>query len=173
MAETNQKITLHGNPIEVSGKSLKVGDKLPDFLLSNQDLKDSKLSDYSGKILVLSVVPSIDTPVCQVQTRRFNEEAIKLSDKVAILTISRDLPFAQKRWCGAEGIERIECLSDYKYRSFGKSYGADIENIGLLARAIFIADSSQVLRYVDYVDEISHEPDYDSVIRVIKDCLEE
>jgi thiol peroxidase len=171
MAQTNDSITLHGSPVEVSGASLKAGDTLPAFTLSNTDLQDTKSTDYAGKVLVVSVIPSIDTPVCQVQTRQFNEAIDALPDNVVVLTVSRDLPFAQKRWCGAEGIEKVVCASDYKYRSFGKAFGVDIENIGLLARAVFVADASGKLVYVDYVSEISEEPRYDEVKKAVKDCL--
>jgi thioredoxin-dependent peroxiredoxin len=171
MAQTNKAITLHGSPVEVSGTPLKVGDTLPAFTLSNTDLQDIKSTDYSGKVLVISVIPSIDTPVCQVQTRQFNEAIDSLSENVVVLTVSRDLPFAQKRWCAAEGIEKVVCASDYKYRSFGKAFGVDIENIGLLARAVFVADASGKLVYVDYVPEISEEPSYDEVKKAVKDCL--
>src|SRR5690606_39247815 len=122
---------------------------------------DTSNKDYEGKVLVISVIPSIDTPVCQVQTKRFNEEVSKLSGNVCVLTVSRDLPFAQKRWCAAEGIDQVICASDYKYRTFGKAFGVDIENIGLLTRALFVVSPEGKISYVDYVSEVGDEPNYD------------
>lgn len=168
MAITNTKITLHGNPIEVSGSVVKVGDKAPNFTLTNNDLKEVTLSSYSGKVVLLSVVPSLDTPTCSLQTKRFNQEASSLGQDVLILTISRDLPFAQKRWCGAEGVDKTETLSDYKLRTFGQLYGVEVSNISLLARAVFVIGKDQTIKYLEYVDEISKEPDYSSALNAIK-----
>lgn len=171
MANSNEKITMHGNPLEVSGTSLKVGDQIPSFTLSNKELKDTSNKDYEGKVLVISVIPSIDTPVCQVQTKKFNEEISKLSGNVCVLTVSRDLPFAQKRWCAAEGIDQVVCASDYKYRTFGKAFGVDIENIGLLARAIFVVNPDGKISYADYVSEIGEEPNYDEALETVNKLL--
>ncbi len=167
MATTNDKITLQGNPVEVSGAALKVGDSLPAFTVSGIDLKDINNAQFRDKPLVISVIPSIDTPLCEIQTKKFNEVMASKSDTVSLLTVSRDLPFAFKRWCAAEGVENITCASDYKYRSFGKAFGVDIENMGILARAVFVADKNGKITHVEYVSEISKEPDYDAVLSLI------
>lgn len=167
MAISNDKITMKGNPVEISGTALKVGDALPLFTLTGVDLQDLKAESLKGKPLVVSVIPSIDTPVCETQTRKFNEAMSKLADKLTLLTVSRDLPFAFKRWCATEGIDAILCASDYKYRSFGKAFGVDIENLGLLARAVFAFDKEGVLKHVEYVSEVTNEPDYDAVLKSI------
>lgn len=171
MALDNKNITLHGNPIEVSGTVVKVGDKVPNFTLTNNDLKDVSYTDFKGKTIVLSVVPSLDTPTCSIQTKRFNQEAAALGENVVILTVSRDLPFAQKRWCGAEGVSQVTTLSDYKLRTFGQLFGVDVANISLLARAVFVVNAEAKLTYVEYVDEVSKEPNYDNVIAAVKSSL--
>ncbi len=171
MAITNTKITLHGEPVEVVGSSLKVGDPLPNFILSGSDLKDIKSEEFNTKILVLSVVPSVDTPTCQVQTRKFNEKVNSLGQAMTVLCVSRDLPFALNRFCGAEGLSNIKVGSDYKYRTFGKAYGVDMEGAGLLARAVFIADTSGKIVHVEYVSEVSAEPNYDEAFSVIGSLL--
>lgn len=171
MSKTNNKITLHGNPVEVMGDLILEGQAAPSVTLVNNDLKDVELSSFKGKVIVLSVVPSLDTPTCQVQTRTFNQESSNLGSDVVVLTVSRDLPFAQKRWCGAEGIDRVITLSDYKYRTFGKAFGVDIPNISLLARAVFVIDKNSKVVLTQYVDEISAEPVYDEVISAVKSSL--
>jgi thioredoxin-dependent peroxiredoxin len=166
MATTNEKITFQGNPVEILGSSIKVGQKAPDFRLIGNDMQPATLSSYAGKKIVLSVVPSIDTPVCQVQTRAFNQKLAAKADTV-VLTVSRDLPFAQKRWCGAEGIENVVTLSDYNFRTFGEAYGVLMGANQLLARAVFVIDTAGMVAYVEYVNDIVQEPDYDAVMAAL------
>jgi len=168
MSKSNQNITLHGNPVEISGSEVLEGSTRPDCTLTNSELKDVNLKDYAGKVVVLSVIPSIDTPTCQLQTKRFNQEASGLSSDVEIITVSRDLPFALKRWCGAEGVERVTCLSDYKYRTFGQAFGVEVPNIAILSRAVFVIGKDSKVKLVQYVDEVSAEPEYDEVLAAIK-----
>ena len=169
MAQNNVKITFAGNPMPVSGKEIKVGDKAPEFTVLSNDLKPVKLSDYSG-VKVLSVFPSIDTGVCAAQNRRFNVEAAKYSD-VDILSISVDLPFAQKRFCGAEGIDRVVTLSDHKDLDFGIKYGFVMESLRLLARGIVVLDKDNTVKYVEYVKEVTTEPDYEAALKVAHELV--
>ena len=169
MEERESIVTMHGNPLTLLGPELKAGDLAPDFEVTGNDLSAVKLSDHAGKVCVISSVPSLDTPVCDVETRRFNEEAGKLGGEVKVLTISMDLPFAQKRWCGAAGVENVVTLSDYKDASFGKAYGVLIKDLRLLARAVFVVDGGGVIRYVQIVPEIAQEPDYEAVLKAVKD----
>jgi thiol peroxidase len=164
MEERTGSITFQGNPLTLMGNEVKVGDKAPDFELLDNDLKPVNLSGFSGKVCVISSVPSLDTPVCDMETRRFNEEAGKLGDNVSILTVSMDLPFAQKRWCGAAGVEKVTTLSDHRDAKFGENYGVLIKELRLLARAIFVVDREGVIQYVQLVKEVTEEPDYDTVI---------
>jgi thiol peroxidase len=150
------------------GDELKVGDKAPDFVALDNDLKETRLSDYKEKVVVLSAVPSLDTSVCSIETTRFNAEAGKLGDKVKILTISMDLPFAQKRWCAAEGVRNVQTLSDHRDADFGTRYGALMKETRLLARIVFVVDKEGVIRYIQIVPEVSKEPNYDEVIEAIK-----
>jgi len=155
--------TFKGNPLTLIGLEIKVGQKAPDFQVLAQDLSPVTLANSQGKIRLISVVPSLDTPVCDQQTRRFNQEAAKLAD-VAILTISMDLPFAQKRWCGAAGIDKVQVLSDHKDASFGTAYGTLIKELRLLARSVFVVDGSGTVRYVEYVPEVTSHPNYDAAL---------
>lgn len=168
MTQTATKVTLKGNPVTLIGAEAKVGASAPDAVLTANDLSSVKLSSYKGKKVVLSVVPSLDTPVCDLQTKRFNQEAAKLGDDVVILTISVDLPFAQKRWCGATGSDKIKTLSDYKDNNFGKAYGVLIDGVLLLARSVFVVDAGGVLRYKQIVPEVTTEPDYEEAIKALK-----
>jgi thiol peroxidase len=167
MKERVGAVTMKGKPLTLLGDELKVGDTLPDVELIANDMSHVKLSSYRGKVCIISAVPSLDTPVCSVETRRFNEEAAKLGNDVVVLTVSLDLPFAQKRWCGAEGVERVVTLSDYRNADFGKACGLLIKEIHLLARTIFVADKQGVIRYIQAVKEISTEPDYNAVIAAV------
>lgn len=160
-------ITFKGNPVTLLGTEVKVGDKAPDFTVLANDLTPVTLSDSKGSVRLISVVPSLDTGVCDQQTRRFNEEAANL-EGVKILTISVDLPFAQKRWCGAAGIENVQTLSDHRELSFGKAYGVAIKELRLLARAIFVIDSNDVVTYVEYVSEATNHPNYEAAIEAAK-----
>ncbi len=168
MSERMDVITSKGNPLTLVGDEFKMGHAAPDAVLLDNDLKPVKLSDYRGKVVVVSTVPSLDTPVCDMQTRRFNNEAGNLSDKVVILTISTDLPFAQKRWCGAAGVEHVTTLSDHRETAFGLAYGLLIKELRLLARSVLVIDGDGILRYCQLVKETSEEPDYDAVIEAVK-----
>ena len=171
MAERSDLIKMKGNPLTLAGDEVKVGDTAPDFTVFNESLEPVKLSSFSGKTVVIISVPSIDTPVCDMEARRFNREAGNLGDNIVILTISMDLPFAQKRWCASAGIKNIQLLSDYRNASFGNSFGVLIKELGLLARTIFIIDGEGKVRYVQYVKETTDEPDYDEVLTAINETL--
>src|SRR5512133_3705823 len=171
MQERTGVITFKGNPFTLLGPALKVGDQAPDFTVVDNGLAPVSLASYSGKIKVISSVPSLDTPVCDTETRRFNQEAAGLPGEVAVLTISLDLPFAQKRWCGAAGIDRVTTLSDYRERSFGQNYGVLIKELLLLSRAIFVVDAHDTIRYIQIVPEVTSEPDYAAVIAAVKQLL--
>lgn len=160
--------TLKGNPLTLIGPELKVGDNAPDFKVNKDLLNQVSLSDFAGKVKLISVVPSIDTGVCDAQTRRFNEEAAKIGDDVVILTISNDLPMAQSRWCGAAGVDKIQMLSDYKNVSFGDAYGVHIKELRLLMRSIFVVDKNDKITYVEYLKEMTEHPDYEKAIEAAK-----
>ena len=159
---------MKGGPLTLVGPELSIGDSAPDAILLDNDLNPVKLSSYKGKICIISSVPSLDTPVCDMQTRRFNSEAGNLGEDVAILTVSMDLPFAQKRWCGAAGVDKVATLSDHRDAAFGEAYGVLIKELRLLARAIFVLDREGTLRYQQLVKEVSEEPDYDDVLEAVK-----
>jgi thiol peroxidase len=166
--ERPDAVKMKGNPMTLVGPRINVGDKAPDFSLRSQDLKPFTLDETKGKVRLFSVVPSLDTPVCDMQTRRFNEEAARLGDRVEIITVSMDLPFAQKRWCGAAGIDKVKVVSDYYDRSFGQAYGTLIKELHLECRALFVVDDKDVVRYVEYVPEVTSHPDYDSALAALK-----
>jgi len=171
MRERKGIITMKGNPLTLTGQEVKVGQKAPDFTVVGNDLSPVTLSSFSGKVIVVSSVPSLDTGVCDVMTRRFNEEAGKLGDEVVVLTVSMDLPFAQQRWCGAAGVTHVTTLSDYQTADFGQKYGLLIKELRLLARAVLVIDKAGVVRYVQVVPEIATEPDYDAVLKAVNDVL--
>ena len=171
MAENSNQVTLHGNPLTLEGQRFEVGAKAPDVTLLNNDLGPAKLSDYKGKICVITSVPSLDTPVCDIQTRRFNTEAAGLSDDVVMLTISMDLPFAQKRWCGAAGVDKLTTLSDHREATFGNAYGLLIRELRLLARAVLVLDREGIIRYMRLVPEVSDEPDYDAALAAVRELV--
>jgi thiol peroxidase len=156
-------VTLRGNAMTLVGPEVKVGDKAPNFTLTGNDMKPVTLADTTGKVRIIASVPSLDTPVCDTETRRFNEEAGKLPG-VEILTVSVDLPMAQKRWCGAAGVDKVRTLSDYRDRNFGTSYGVLIQEILLNARAIFVLDKSDTVQYVEYVKEVGEQPNFDAAL---------
>ncbi len=164
MQERTGIVTFKGNPVTLVGPEIRVGDKAPEFRVVDAALKPVTLGEFKGKIKIISAVPSLDTPVCDMETRRFNQEAARLSPNVVVLTISLDLPFAQKRWCAAAGVERVKVLSDYQDRSFAAAYGVLIKELKLLSRSVFVVDSADVVRYVQHVSEIGKEPDYDAVL---------
>lgn len=169
MNERKGIVTMKGKPVTLTGTPVKVGQKAPDFEVVANDLSTVKLSSFAGKTCIIASVPSLDTSVCDIETRRFNEEAGKLGGDVVVLTISMDLPFAQKRWCGAAGIKNIQTLSDYRDASFGKAYGVLIKELRLLARAVFVVDKAGVVRYVQIVPEIATEPDYNAALKAVKE----
>ena len=160
-------VTLFNNPFTLVGPEIRVGDRAPDFTLLDNDLKPVSLQDGSGKLRILSVVPSLDTPVCDQQTRRFNEEAAKLP-QAEVLTISMDLPFAQKRWCGAAGVSNLRTLSDHRDASFGRAYGTLVKELRLNARAVFVLDKDDTVRHVEYVKEISTLPNFEAALQVAR-----
>lgn len=164
-------VTMKGNPLTLVGKEVAVGDQAPDIELLGNDLQPVNLSAFRGKVIIISSVPSLDTPVCDMETRRFNTEAANLGDDVAIATISMDLPFAQARWCGAAGVEKVKTFSDHRSAAFGEAYGVLIKELRLLARSIFVIDRNGVIQYIQHVKEISEEPDYDAVISAARNLL--
>jgi thiol peroxidase len=168
MQKTKDKVTFKGNPVTLLGNPIEQGDEAPDFTVLDTGLSPKKLSDYNGKVRILSVFLSIDTGPCSNQTRKFNEEAAKLGDDVTVLTISNDLPFALARFCGAEGIDNVETLSDHKDLDFGTKYGFLVEEFRLLARGVVIVDKDNIVQYVEYVPEISEEPDYESALEAVR-----
>jgi len=168
MSERNGAATFLGNPLTLVGDEINVGDKAPDFTVTQNDLSPVGMAEFSGKVLILALVPSLDTPVCDTETRRFNTEAAALGEDVKILTVSMDLPFAQERWCGAAGVEAVQTLSDHKDASMGEAYGALIKELRLLTRAVFVVDREGTVTYAQYVTEISEEPDYDAALAAAK-----
>ncbi len=168
MKERTGLITIKGKPFTLLGNEVKVGDKAPDFEALDNSLTLVKLSSYKGKVVVISSVHSLDTSICDVETRQFNQEAVKLSPDVEILTISMDLPFAQKRWCAGAGINRVKTLSDHRDAAFGTAYGVLIKELRLLARVVFVIDKEGIVRYVHLVKEVASEPDYAAVLKEVK-----
>ncbi|MEW9698516.1 thiol peroxidase [Paenibacillus sp. SI8] len=163
--------TFKSNPITLVGPEVKVGDKAPNFTVNKDLLNQVTLADYAGKVKLISVVPSLDTGVCDAQTRRFNEEAAGLGDNVTVLTISVDLPFAQSRWCGAAGIDKVITLSDYKTKSFGEAYGVLIKELQLDMRAIFVIDANDTVQYVEYLGEMTSHPNYEAAVTAVKNLI--
>lgn len=165
------KVTFKGNAVTLVGPELQVGDSAPNFSVVDNSLGAVTLANYEGKVKIISAVPSLDTPVCDTETRRFNQEAAGLPGDVAVLTVSLDLPFAQKRWCGAAGIDRVVTLSDYRDRSFGLAYGVLIDELKLLSRSIFVIDRTNTIRYIQHVPEVTREPDYEAVLAAARQLL--
>lgn len=163
--------TFKGNPITLVGPELKAGDKAPDFILHKSLVETATLNTFSGKVKLVSVVPSIDTGVCDMQTRKFNEAAAELGDHVVVLTVSVDTPFAQARWCGAAGVDKVVMLSDYKNHSFSDDYGVYIKEFGLAMRSIFVIDENDVISYVEYLPEMTEHPNYEKAIEATKALL--
>ena len=161
-------VTMKGDELTILGDAVGIGQKAPDFEVVANDLSTVRFSSFFGKICVILSVPSLDTSVCDTMTRRFNEEAGKLGEDVVVLTISMDLPFAQKRWCGSAGIENVQTLSDHRDASFGKAYGVLIKNLRLLARAVFVINKEGVLRHIEIVPELTNEPDYEAVLNAVR-----
>jgi thioredoxin-dependent peroxiredoxin len=159
--------TMRGNPLTLIGPELKPGDAAPDFSVIDSSLKPVNLKDTGNSVRIISVVPSLDTPVCDAQTKRFNEEAAKLPD-VEILTVSMDLPFAQKRWCGAFGVDKVKMLSDHRDASFGSNYGTLIKDMRIESRAIFVIDQKNKIRHAEYVKEVADFPNYEAALTAAK-----
>jgi thiol peroxidase len=171
MEKQKRIVTMKGKTLTLVGDDIKVGQIAPDFEVITNDMSPVKLSSFTGKVRIICSVPSLDTSVCDRETRRFNEEAGRFGANVVVLTISMDLPFAQKRWCGAAGVKNVQTLSDYRDASFGKAYGVLIKELRLLARAVFVVDKKGVVRYVQIVDETSNEPDYNVALEAVKKLL--
>lgn len=170
MYERKGVITVLGNPLTLIGPQLKVGDTAPDVEVISNDMTPVKLSSFKGKVCVISVVHSLDTSVCDIETRKFNEKIASVSN-VTLATISMDLPFAQKRWCGAAGLKNAKTFSDYRTASFGENYGVLIKELRLLARAVFVIDAKGIIRYIQIVPEVSQEPDYDTAISEVQKLI--
>ncbi len=168
MQERAGIITMKGNPLTLVGSEIREGDAAPDFVALDNSLSPVRLSSLKGKICVIASVPSLDTPVCDLETKRFNEEAGRLSGDVVFLTLSMDLPFAQRRWCGANGVTKVQTLSDHRDASFGTSYGVLIKELRLLARAVFVVDRKGIVRHAQLVKEVTQEPDYNTVLSLLK-----
>ena len=164
-------VKIRGNPVTLSGAELRIGDKAPDFIVLDRDLKETGLKDFEGKIKLVSVTPSLDTPVCDIQARRFNQEAAKFPESVVVLNISMDLPFAIARFCTTAGIDKVKAFSDHRDSSFGMAYGVLIKEVRLLARSIFILDRDNTIRYIEIVPELTAHPDYDRALNEVNKLL--
>ncbi|NMC50895.1 MAG: thiol peroxidase [Desulfovibrio sp.] len=171
MSERHGAVTFQGAPLTCVGDVPAAGAKAPDFTVLTNDLALAGLADFTEKVLIVASVPSVDTPVCDMETRRFNTEATGLGPDVRVLVISMDLPFAQKRWCAAAGVDRVTILSDHSLASFGQSYGVLIKELRLLARAVFVLDKNRVVTYARVVPEITSEPDYAAVLDAARAAL--
>ncbi len=169
MAERKDVVKFKGNPLTLLGQEAKVGETAPDAEVLANDLTAVKLSGFKGKACVICSVPSLDTSVCDTQTRKFNEQAVSLGDDVVVLTVSMDLPFAQKRWCGSANIENVRTLSDHRNGEFGNAFGVLIKELRLLARAVFVVDAKGIIRYIQVVDELTNEPNYEAALQAVKE----
>lgn len=169
MQERTGELTFKGNPLTVYGAKVSVGAKAPGFTLLANDLSPVTLATHAGKVRIVSVVPSLDTPVCDTQTRKFNEAISKLGDKVVCYTVSADLPFAQKRWCGNAGVTGVITLSDHRDMNFGNAYGTHIKELRLEQRSVFVIDGNDTVQYAEYVPEVAQEPNYDAPLAKAKE----
>lgn len=163
------EVIFGGKPVKLAGRHCEVGEKAPSFMLTDASLQPVASALFSGKVRIYSIFPSVDTSVCSLQNIRFNQEASRLGDEVVVVAISVDLPFAQKRFCGAEGIDRVHLLSDYRDLDFGRKYGFVLEGLRLLARGVVVVDRDDRVRYVEYVREVTHEPDYEAALAVVRE----
>jgi thiol peroxidase len=163
-----RSVTMRGNPLTLLGPEIRVGDDAPDFRVLSTTLKDVTLADSKGRTRIFSVVPSLDTPVCDLQTRRFNEEAAKLGERVVVYTVSADLPFAAGRWCGANDAKNVQCLSDHRTMSFGDAWGTHVKELRLDARAVFVVDKNGRVVHAQYVPEIAQHPDYEAALEAAR-----
>ena len=168
MKERKNAITMKGEPLTLVGDELKVGDVAPDCELVGKDLAPVRLSSFRGKVCIIASFPSLDTSVCDMMTRKFNEEAVALGEDVVVLAISMDLPFAQDRWCIAADVKNVNILSDHRSTSFGKAFGVLIKDLRLLARAVFVVNKEGIIRYIEIVDELTYEPDYEAALKAAK-----
>ena len=169
MEDTKATVTFKGNPLTLTNEVPKLGEPAPDFEVLANDLSGVKLSGLRGKVCVICSVPSLDTPVCDTEVRKFNESATSLGDDVVVLVISMDLPFAQQRWCGAAGVKNVQTLSDHNKAEFGGAYGVLIKELRLLARTVFIVDKAGIIRYIEIVDELTNEPDYEAALEAVRE----
>ena len=171
MKERTAIVSIKGKPLTLSGDELKVGDPVPDCEVVGKDLKPVRLSSFRPKVCIISSLPSLDTSVCDMMTRRFNEEAVALGEDVVVLAISMDLPFAQDRWCVATDVKNVYTFSDHRSAAFGEAFGVLIKDLRLLARAVFIVDREGIIRYIEIVNELTHEPDYEKALRAAKELV--
>ena len=171
MEERTGLVTMKGRSLTLLGDEVIIGQRAPDFEVVANDLSTVRFSSFHGKVCIISSVPSLDTSVCDTMTRKFNEQAAKLAEDVIVLTISMDLPFAQKRWCGAAGVYNLQTLSDHRNASFGKAYGVLIKELRLLARAVFVVDKDGIIRYMQIVEEVTDEPYYEPVLNAVEELL--
>lgn len=171
MKQRKRLITMKGNPLTLVGNDVKVGQPAPDCEIVGKDLAPVKLSSFRGKICIISSLPSLDTSVCDMMMRKFNEEAVALGNDVVVLAISMDLPFAQDRWCIAADVKNVHVLSDHRSASFGNAFGLLIKDLRLLARAVIVVDREGIIRYIEIVDELTHEPDYEAVLNAVNKLL--
>lgn len=165
MSERKEAVTMKGNPLTLIGDEMKTGVKAPDFTVVDNNLGEFNFYKNLGKVYIISAVPSLDTGVCDKETRTFNEKASELGEDIEILTVSMDLPFAQTRWCGASGVDKVKTLSDHKEASFGMAYGVLIKELRLLARCVFVIDKEGIIRHIELVKEIVDEPNYDNILK--------
>lgn len=171
MIERSGAVLFRDEPLTVLGETVKVGQKAPNFRLLANDSSPVTLADSAGKVRLISVVPSLETSVCDAQTRRFNEEASALGDDVVVLTVSVDLPLAQKRWCGAAGVDRVQTLSDYYDMNFGNAYGTHIKEMRQDQRSVFVVDRDDVVRHVEYVLSFGDQPDYEAALEAVRTAV--
>jgi thioredoxin-dependent peroxiredoxin len=169
MKERSGLVTINGNPMTLVGNEVKVGDSAPEFEVLDNDLNLFRFSSKQQKITIITSLPSLDTSVCDMETRRFNQEASSLGDDVQVLAISMDLPFAQKRWCAAAGVKNVLTLSDHRNASFGMAYGVLIKEVRLLARAVFVVGKDNIVRYHELVAEVGSEPDYQAALKAVRE----
>jgi len=168
MKERKDLVTMKGNPITLVGNELEIGDTVPECEMVDKNLNPVKLSSFHGKVCIITSLPSLDTSVCNLMTRRFNEEAVALGQNFVVLAVSTDLPFAQDRWCVAEDVKNVNVLSDHRDTSFGQSFGILIKELRLLARAVFVIDKQGIIRYMEIVGELTNEPDYEAALDAAK-----
>jgi thiol peroxidase len=171
MKERKGVITMKGNPLTLVGSEVKVGEPAPDCEVVGKDLEPVKLSSFRGKVCIISSMPSLDTSVCDMMTRKFNEDAVVLGANVVVLAISMYLPFAQDRWCIATDVRNVYMFSDHRNASFAQAFGVLIKDLRLLARAVFVVDKEGIIRYIEIVDELTHEPDYEAVLKAAEELL--